>query len=137
MDNKQYLALDIGKAKTGIARASAVARIPQPVITVATGKLIDELKSLIRREPTEAIVVGLPRSLEGHDTKQTEWVRQWIKKAKEDFDMPFYFQDEALTSKIAEAKAISHKRPQDADAFAAAIILQDFLDTPEAERSIA
>lgn len=136
MDTKQLLALDIGAARTGIARASAVARLPEPLETVETGKLLPRLEEIIKQQPTGLIVVGLPRSLEGKDTKQTQWVRSWVTDAKDRIDLPFYYQDEALTTHLAEAQAAAHKKPADADSLAAAIILQDFLDTPEPERVI-
>jgi RNase H-fold protein (predicted Holliday junction resolvase) len=44
--------------------------------------------------------------------------------------LPFYWQDEALTSRTAERQPSA----AGADAGAAAIILQDFLDTDENDR---
>lgn len=136
MDNEQLLALDIGKARTGIARASSLARIAEPLITIETADLIKTLGELIKEQNYSVIVVGLPRNLQGDETAQTEWVRHWVDKAKKKLTAEFYWQDEALTTKIAEADQLARgkKIPQGADALAAAIILQDFLDTPEALR---
>jgi putative Holliday junction resolvase len=136
-NGKEYLALDVGLKRTGIARASNIARIAQPLLTVNTTQLIKTLKQLTEENETEAIVVGLPRSLSGVDTKQTSWVRDFVKYAKAKIDKPFYWQDEALTTRIAQArKETGSKKIHDIDSLAAAIILQDFLDSSEAERTM-
>src|SRR3989344_3426470 len=87
----EILALDVGAAQVGIARGSSVARLA-------------EVQKLIRQNEAGAIVVGLPRNLSGEDTGQTRWVRQWVKQAKKEIGRPFYWQDEALTSRIAAGK---------------------------------
>jgi putative Holliday junction resolvase len=136
MDAKQLLGLDVGLKRTGIARASHQARIAQPLVTVPTNRVIKTLKELIEEYNAGIIVVGLPRNLNGDDTRQTSWVRDWVKHAKSKIDLPFYWQDEVLTSRIAEARKLSDKRLHDVDSLAAAIILQDFLESIESERMI-
>jgi putative Holliday junction resolvase len=134
VDAKQLLSLDVGLKRTGIARASAQARLAEPLVTVPTTDVLKKLKDLIEEYNVGTIVVGLPRNLQGNDTQQTTWVRDWVKSAKSKIDLPFYWQDEALTTRIAEAKKLSYKRVHDVDSLAAAIILQDFLEMPETER---
>ncbi len=131
-----FLSLDVGLKRTGIARASRAARLAQPLVTVPTEKVIANLKNFIEEYNVSAVVVGLPRNLAGDDTRQTTWVRDWVNHAKGKIDLPFYWQDEVLTSRIAKASKMSYKRPHDVDSLAAAIILQDFLDAPETERKI-
>jgi putative Holliday junction resolvase len=132
----QVLGLDVGMVRTGIARASTVARLAEPLMGVDTAKLIECLDKLIKLDSVETIVVGLPRNLKGDDTAQTAWVRDWVVKNKDKLGPTFYWQDEALTTKAAELRQHSSKNPLDIDALAAAIILQDFLDTPEADRVV-
>jgi putative Holliday junction resolvase len=117
----------VGSAKIGVARGSAMARIAQPLKTLSANSAIDELAALASQSGAEGIVVGLPRSLDGNETAQTSYVRNWAKLAHEHIKLPFYWQDEALTSKIAANQHNEH-------AAAAAIILQDFLDTPKSDR---
>lgn len=136
MELKEVLGLDIGGARTGVARASMVARIAEPVAVVETDKLFDYLEYCIEKQSVDAVIVGLPRNLQGEETEQTEWVRRWVSEAKSSLKTTFYWQDEALTSRLAEAQKKAGKRPRDTDALAAAIILQDFLDTPEADRVV-
>lgn len=134
MDSKDFIGLDVGQQRTGFARASSVAKIAEPLFTISTTKVIEKLRELIKTGRIEAIVVGLPRNLSGEDTNQTEWVRAWVFKAKKEINTPFYAQDEALTSKLAEAKKLSRKKIHDIDSLAASIILQDFINSSEAER---
>jgi putative Holliday junction resolvase len=126
------ISLDVGEKKTGLARASAIAKLPEPIGSISTDKVIERLNRLVEDGEVEAVVVGLPRNLSGEDTDQTKWVRDWVAEAKNAIDAPFYFQDEALTSRQAEAHKLRVKF--DEDSLAAAIVLQDFLDTPEAGR---
>jgi putative transcription antitermination factor YqgF len=105
-------------------------------MTVETADLISILEELVKQHNYHVIAVGLPRNLQGNETTQTEWARHWVDKAKKKLTAEFYWQDEAVTTKIAEAHqlAAGKKIAQGTDALAAAIILQDFLDTPEANR---
>lgn len=126
----QLLALDVGLARTGIARASWVARLPEPLMSVATEKIDDCLEKLIHEYSVDTVVVGLPRSLNGNETGQTKWTRQWVQDTKPKHQAKWFFQDEALTSQLAQ----SHSSDHDLDAHAAAAILDDFLKTNEGDR---
>lgn len=128
------IGLDVGKVHTGVARASVAAKLAEPLNSVKTVELDEYLLGMTKKNTIESIVVGLPRNLDGQDTAQTDWVREWAKTVKDKFNVPFYWQDEALTSKQAAASKLSAKKAVDEHALAAAIILQDFLDAPEAER---
>lgn len=135
MKNHEYLGLDVGAMRTGIARANSAAGLAEPVVMVKTDEIFDKLEEITRRSNVAAIVVGLPRNLEGNDTNQTRWVRDWVDKAKKQISAPLYWQDEALTS--VKAENLTHiAKNQDADALAAAIILQDWVDTPEGMRVV-
>jgi putative Holliday junction resolvase len=75
------LGVDVGSAKIGVARGSAMARIAQPLKTLSANSAIDELAALASQSGAEGIVVGLPRSLDGNETAQTSYVRNWAKLA--------------------------------------------------------
>jgi putative Holliday junction resolvase len=127
----RFIGLDVGQKRTGLAVASAGARLAAPYATLETSKVIEELDRLAAEEELAAVVVGLPRNLEGDDTQQTRWVRQWVKEAKSKLPVPMYWQDEALTTHLAKNRG--QKSPQ-LDAEAASIILQDWLDSDEASK---
>ena len=134
MEISQLLGLDVGHKRIGVARASSLAMLAEPLRTVPTDGALDKLKELVKEYNAATVVVGLPRNLQGDDTQQTAWVREWVDEAKKQIELPFYWQDEALTSAVAEAELQTHKHSHDVDALAAAIILQDFLDSLESER---
>ncbi len=126
----EFLGVDVGGSKVGIARGSALAKIAQPLKTVSAKEALDELLVLVSESNANGIVVGLPRGLDGQETPQTREVRRWVQQAKAMIGLPFFWQDEALTSKKAERL----KLKADEHSLAASIILQDFLDSVEDDR---
>jgi putative Holliday junction resolvase len=120
--------VDVGSVRVGLARGSSLAKLAEPLKTVAYGHALPELEKLVAQKPTAGLVVGLPRSLDGHDTAQTGFVRDWVQRAKAQIKADFFWQDEALTTVAAKDSK------SDIDAAAAAVILQDFFDAPESER---
>lgn len=137
MATHEFLGLDVGAVRTGLARGNSIARIAQPLSAIKTERLVDDLPQLAKRYSASGIVVGLPRGLNGNETPQTEWVRKWASRAQTKLDLPFYWQDEALTTIEARNKNHESRKKADEDSLAAAVILQDFLDTPEHERMMA
>ena len=136
MDNhkiQELLGLDVGSARIGIARGNTLAKIAEPLKTVAASAAFEEMRHLAKLHSSEAIVVGLPRSLDGNETDQTRAVRRWVKQAQMAIALPFFWQDEALTSQQAESRK-PKGHDVGSDARAAAMILQDFLDSNEDDR---
>jgi putative holliday junction resolvase len=128
---EEFLGVDVGDMRVGIARGSSLARIAEPVKTTDAKEAISELIVLIDQFKANGVVVGLPRNLTGAETAQTKKVRQWAERAKDQIKLPFYWQDEALTS--VEVEKIGAQKVG-SDALAASVILQDFLDTPKQQR---
>lgn len=123
------LALDIGERKIGIARANNIAKIAEPLTTLINDEAFPEkLEDIISKENAGLIVVGLPRGLEGQDTQQTKYVKDFMDGI--DLAIPFRFQDEALTSVKAEERLSKNSKSytkHDIDSNAASIILEDYL----------
>jgi putative Holliday junction resolvase len=126
---QEYIGVDVGSQRVGVARGSSAARIAQPVKTVPAATAIAELSQMAAQ--ADGIVVGLPRGLDGQETAQTKQVREWAQLAKKQINKPFYWQDEALTSVAAKDRGAL---TGEVDAVAASVILQDFLDTPGEQR---
>jgi putative Holliday junction resolvase len=128
---ESVLGLDMGGKRIGVALASLEARLPNPLATLLNDEnLIAELQKIILAENVSALVVGLPRGLEGQSTAQTAAAEAFASSLKEHFDLPVHLQDEALTSQKAEdeleARGAGYKK-SDIDALAAAFILEDWL----------
>lgn len=131
--NEEFLGVDVGSARVGIARGSGLARLAEPLKTVPAAAAVSELKKLADGSAAAGIVVGLPRGLDGSETGQTRTVRAWVAVVQPVINLPFYWQDEALTTVSADSRR-PDSRGAGSDAEAAAVILQDFLDTPKEER---
>ena len=130
------MALDVGERRIGVAIASIQARISDPLTTLLRSESIfAEIQTLIEQHQTRALVVGLPRGLNGQSTAQTLAVEEFKASLERSVNVPVYWQDEALTSRQAEDELRSRGKPykkEDIDALSAAIILDDFMgDHPE------
>lgn len=130
--NKSILGLDVGGKRVGVAAASLGARLPRPLDTLERGEdFLDTLRQIIKAESAGALVIGLPRGLEGQSTGQTAEVEAFARDLGKSLELPIYMQDEALTTKHAETELKSRGKPYrraDVDALAATYILQDWLD---------
>jgi len=128
--NSSVMALDVGDRRIGVAIARLTSRLPEPwgVIDRADTTLL-AVQELIKQEQTMAIVVGLPRGMDGQETAQTKQVRQFATELKK-IGLPIYLQDEALTSHQAKEELNQRGTGYNKgaiDALAATYILSDFL----------
>ncbi len=123
--------LDVGEKRIGVAVGNNIVRIAVPYETIEVdGQEIEAIKGVIDSQKANIIVVGYPRNQSGESTAQTEYVKNFAKKL-DVFGVRIAFQDESLTSVMAEQQLKSYNRPYkkgDIDAHAAAIILQDYLE---------
>ncbi len=130
--NKQYLALDIGEKRIGVALADSQVRIPIAIETIAMNDetFRADIARLVTAHDIDTIVIGYPRNQSGEATAQTAYVEAKAAELK-DIDAKVEFQDESLTSVIAQqrldAKAGAYQK-EAIDAEAAAIILEDYLE---------
>jgi putative Holliday junction resolvase len=129
--NKTYLALDVGEKRIGVAVGDSGVRIAVPFETIETdGHEIERIAHLVLDEKADVVVVGYPRNQSGEPTAQTAYVEAFAEKLT-DIAPVMVFQDESLTSVLAEQRLKSYKKPYtkgDIDALAAAIILQDYME---------
>lgn len=130
--NKQLIALDIGEKRIGVAVADTAVRIAIPVETIAMNEsnFRQDIADLVTKYEADEIIVGYPRNQSGEPTAQTDYVEACAAQL-DDLDVTVKFQDESLTSVIAEQrlKAKGGKIEKgDIDAEAAAIILNDYLE---------
>lgn len=125
------IGLDVGEKRIGVAKGDSGVRLAVPVTTInVDGTEISEICRIINSESANIVVVGYPRNQSGEVTKQTAFVEEFINKLPE-LAAKIVFQDESLTSVIAEQRLISHKKPYqkaDIDSMAASIILQDYIE---------
>jgi putative Holliday junction resolvase len=139
----RVLGIDYGARRIGLALSDATATLASPWRLVQRPPSEAETLRVMIREITtlvadddglEAVVVGWPRRLDGSPTDQTPIVQAFATALKSRLDIPVILQDERLSSHEAESRlarreADWRKRKAKLDAAAAAVILQDYLDS--------
>ncbi len=128
-----FLALDVGTKRIGMAFADSTVPIAMPVRTlVVDGTEVNQIRQFVRDKSIDTVVVGYPRNQSGDSTAQTEVSEQFSEKISSFVKVEL--QDESLTSVLAEDRLKADGKPYDKadiDAMAAAIILQDYLERLE------
>lgn len=139
------LGLDVGDKTVGVAVSDPLCIVAQGIGTIDrvgirkdTGKILD----LVKEYECDTVVIGLPISLDGTDSIQTEKVREFRTMLENKLrstslqNVKLEWQDERFTTKIAEQVLIMadvkrNDRKKVIDKQAAVIILQSYLDRME------
>jgi putative Holliday junction resolvase len=144
----RILGVDFGRRRIGLALSDVTGTLARPWRVIVAGATpvasADQLAAIIaesRSRPDDdidigAVVVGLPRRLNGEDTDQTQPARDFAHHLETITGLGVRLQDERLTSREAESRLAERerdwrRRKPRLDAAAAAIILQDYLDGPK------
>ncbi len=132
MRAKNFLALDVGEKRIGLAMADSQIKIAVPFDWLENDdKIIEKITELVINHEIDEIIIGYPRNQAGEPTKQTQFVEDFANKLAEiDLDTEIKFQDESLTSVQAEQRLGNNLKDKgQIDAEAASIILQDYLES--------
>lgn len=138
----RVLAVDLGRRRIGLAISDRSATLARPWETIsappdvaaAAADVAARARMLAAGEDgLGAIVVGLPRHLDGRPHEETARAQAFAEALRLLTDVDVVVQDERLTSREAESRlAVREKdwrrRKLKMDAAAAAVILQDYLD---------
>lgn len=129
----EVLCLDVGDRRIGVARASTIAKLPEPLKTITVdGDEVEKIIATTEQLGSEVLVIGMPRNQSGEKTEQSTKVEAFsarIHEANKDFRI--VFQDESVTTKKAEQLLQDYSKRNstaDVDQMAAVVILQDYLD---------
>lgn len=124
---ENYLGIDFGKSKIGIAIALE-GILASPLSILANDKeFLPKLKKIIEENQIQNIVIGVPLSMDGSQSQSTENALKFVEDMKMNFPSQNIFTyDERLTSKEARKNLQENKALDDAEA--ARIILQGYLD---------
>ena len=140
MDKKglsRVLGLDFGERRIGLALSDPLGIIAKPLTIIDRKKTADHISrisEIVSERKITSIVVGLPLTLKGDYSKQTEIVLAFIDQLKSDLQIPIMTVDERLSSvaakKSLQAQAVKtgHNKGR-VDETAAAIFLQEYLDS--------
>lgn len=134
---KRILGVDLGTARTGVAVSDELQMLAHPVETIASGSLdtvAQRIAQLVRQMEAEAVVVGLPRHMNGSLGLGAEQAQQFAEKLRTTVACKIVTWDERLSSVAAEralqaaGKKTRHSRGI-RDQVAAQFILQGYLDS--------
>lgn len=132
----QILAIDYGKARTGIAVTDDMQIIASGLTTVETPKLVDFLKTYFSENNVSEIVIGLPTDLKGNMSDIETEIQKFILVFEKEFpEKKINRLDERFTSKMASffisQSGKNKKQRQEKgliDKVSATILLQNFLE---------
>lgn len=131
----RILAVDLGKARTGLAVCDEGERLASPVGVIQEynrEKLAAAVAEKAKAHGVGAIVVGLPRNMDGSEGESAQGARLFAEQLRELTELPVVMQDERGTTVTAhgylnETDTRGKKRKAVVDAVAATIILEDYL----------
>jgi len=133
----RILALDVGDVRTGIAVSDELEIGAYPLGTLKRlGSLkrdVAAVQHVISEQQAEAVVVGIPTSLDGGEGPQAKKVRVFANALKKAIAVPVVPWDESLTSVEAEERMVAmdfsrEKRRALRDQYAAVILLESYLE---------
>ncbi|HEY0757014.1 MAG TPA: Holliday junction resolvase RuvX [Ktedonobacteraceae bacterium] len=160
----RLMALDVGEARIGVALSDASGFLASPYMTLRVARdeaeTLARLKQLIVETEAEELIIGLPISLDGAIHAQAEQIIAFTERLKAHISLPVRFWDERLSTVEAERllaesgqQSRAHHRKQggrggkgssergrkkqgqqEIDAWAAAVILQEYLDQHSQKR---
>jgi putative Holliday junction resolvase len=135
-----WIGVDVGTVRVGVAKSDPSGVLAIPVATLSRDKRgnrdVTDLAVLVAEARAVGVVVGLPRTLAGHEGSSAQLARQYATLLGRAIDpIPVHHVDERLTTVAATRKLISGgvhgSRAKRAviDQAAAVEILQHWLDS--------
>ena len=133
----RVLALDVGDRRIGVAISDISQILARSLKVIQRGVGQEDFAAvarLVEEYDVEKVVVGYPRSLDGKAHAQAKRVERYADKLTGALAVPVILWDERFSTVSAErlmreAGLRGQKKREKLDAVAAAVILQDYLDS--------
>jgi putative holliday junction resolvase len=113
------LALDYGRARTGVAVSDPTGTVVRPLGVVERAGSehgLDRIAEIVGEEQPDVVVVGLPLTLRGEEGAQAEETRRFVDVLADRLEVPVDLFDERFTTRLAEQ--VTGAAPPDARAAA-------------------
>ena len=123
----KVLALDYGRARTGVAVSDPTGMIARPVGVVeraGSERGLAQLLALIEQHDVERVIVGMPLTLRGDRGEQARETESFIDALSAATDVPVIAFDERFTTSLAQQATAASA---EVDARAAAHLLTGYL----------
>lgn len=133
----RYLGLDLGSRTLGVSVSDKTGLIASNYKTIRHNEeydlLLEEVKKLVLELEIDAVVLGMPKNMNGTIGEKGELSISFKEKLEKIISVPVYLQDERLTTKSAtdlliQGNVSRKNRKKVVDSVAATIILQTYLD---------
>lgn len=132
----RLLAIDYGKKRTGLAVSDPSRIIATALTTVDSSELFSYLKSYMREEQVDVIVLGYPRNMDNTPAEVAKEVEKAAQKLQKEYpEKEVVFEDERFTSKLAVQSMVQGGMPKGkrkekgrVDKISAVIILQGYME---------
>ncbi len=136
----KILAVDWGRATLGLAVSDDLGVTAQGLTSlsrVSESKDVEAIGAYVRALGVEAIVVGLPKNMDGSLGPSAEAAQAFARALRRQLNIPVHLWDERLTTLAAERALVSagmrrRARRSVVNQVAATMILQGFLDRQRA-----
>ncbi len=125
----RILGIDYGRKKIGLATASRSLAEPYEVIRFQSEKeVFEKIDAVVKKEKIETVVVGISEGEMGEESQNFSLnLKEKLSIPVETFDETLSTQEAQRLSQEAGIKRI--KRHELEDAYAAAVMLQNYLDS--------
>lgn len=133
---RTVLGFDYGLQRIGLATGQTITGTANPLTTLNAVQRSPDwpaIESHIGQWRPDALVVGIPRHLDGGETDMSRAAEKFCRQLEQRFGLPVYRVDESLTSFEAESRLrqnakLGQHNKHEVDKIAAAIIVQSWLD---------
>ncbi|MBR3021677.1 MAG: Holliday junction resolvase RuvX [Bacteroidaceae bacterium] len=133
----RILAIDYGKARTGLAVTDPLQLIANGLTTVETPCLEAFIVEYLKKEEVERIVIGHPVQNSGEDSENMRRITPFVNRLRKILpDIPVEYVDERFTSVLAHRAMIDGGLKKKArqnkalvDEISATIILQSYMES--------
>jgi putative Holliday junction resolvase len=130
------LGIDLGSKTIGLAVSDPTRIIASPLETAPRGRLhddIDRLSYILEARSIVALVLGLPRNMDGSDGTRVQATRAFARNIAGALGVPILLWDERLTTATVQRMLIDadqsrKRRAEVVDKLAATVILQSALE---------
>lgn len=123
---RMVMAFDYGTRRVGVAIGNTLAKVGQPLKTIAASSLdslFQEISSLVREWQPTQLVVGIPLHSDGAEHEMTAKATRFGNQLKGRLNLPVALVDERYTSVILEGDS---QMRDNLDAHSAALILEQY-----------
>ena len=132
----RIMSVDFGDTRTGLALSDISRYLASGIGYVSPGGIVktaDKVAEMAREQKASAVIVGLPKNMDGSEGFRADRAREFAELLRERLDLPVAMFDERMTTMAAsrflnETSTRGAKRKTVVDTLSAQIILQNVLD---------